>query len=664
MSPLRLLGAGLLVLAAGVASGAPRPLLPKRRDVAPVGSGAFSPPILLRERASFGAARLGDWLYVYSGHAGPTHKHSLDNLNQTFVRHSLSGGASELLPMGEPVQSVLLLAYGESLIRVGGMTARNRAGQEEDLHSIKTVARYDPAARKWTALPALPEARSSHGAAILGDTLYVLGGWSLAGDIDTWPKTGWQLDLSAEAPAWKAWEGAPFSPRRAVAMVAVADRLVLMGGMLSEGNFSKEVHVFEPKTQRWSKGPDLPFFGFGMAAQGKGHDLYTSGLDSPLYRMSFAGGELEWEQVTSLMFPRYFHELIDLGGDRLLAVGGVTRPLKSPGNVHLRTTEVLTTSPKAEPVFTTWTIPAPGRAKNRQAAFLFFDDLWVFGGNDSVAQHDFGPEHFLSEGFRLRLGTQRFLRLEDFPRKRQSCRTLVRGGVGSEPFRGLSVGGFGHTGQNTASFAEAFVFDFRAKTWKVSPHVLPKPRTQFGLTEHEGALYAFGGLDYDSTRPRKEAFSFPTQLLKAEAGAFEPTGVELPQPRRAFGGALLGGNYYLVGGMKQGFKLLEDVDVYDFEAKTWSKVPAPRDPRIAPHLIALGGKLYLIGGTTPRGGEAFVPNQRVEVFDPQSGAWSTLVEELPVSVRHMQFFPWRDRILCYTAQHAGSPTIRLLVIEP
>lgn len=655
-----LLAGSLLAWGGGVASASPRPLLPEREAVAPVGSEAYSPPILLRERASFGAARVGDWLYVYSGHAGPTHKHSLDNLNGTFVRHSLVGGASELLPMGEPLQSVILLAHGERLIRVGGMTARNRAGQEEDLHSVKTVASYDPAARAWTPLPDLPEARSSHGAAILGDTLYVLGGWSLAGDIDTWPKAGWQLDLSAKEPSWKAWEGAPFSPRRAVAMVSVAGRLVLMGGMLSEGNFSKEVWIFEPKTQKWTQGPGLPFFGFGMAAQGKGNDLYTSGLDSPLYRMSFAGGELEWEQVTSLMFPRYFHELIDLGGDRLLAVGGVTRPLKSPDNVHLRTTEVLTTSPRSEPVFTTWTVPAPGRAKNRQAVFLFFDDLWVFGGNDSVAQHDFEPEHFLDEGFRLRLGTQRFRRLADFPRKRQSCRTLVR----SKPYRGLSVGGFGHTGKNTSSFAEAFSFDFKAKTWKPSPHVLPKPRTQFGLTEHAGALYAFGGLDYDSTRPRKEAFSFPTQLLKATDGAFEPTGVELPQPRRAFGGALLEGKYYLAGGMKQGFALIQDVDVYDFATQTWSKVPAPRDPRIAPHLIALGGKLYLIGGTTPRGGQAFVPNQRVEVYDPKRGKWETLIEELPISVRQMQFFPWRGRILCYTAQHKGSPTVRLLVIEP
>ena len=73
--------------------------------------------------------------------------------------------------MGEALQSVVLVAHGERLIRVGGMLARNHRGEEEDLHSVSTVASYDPSARTWTPLPSLPEARSSHGAAVVGDTL-------------------------------------------------------------------------------------------------------------------------------------------------------------------------------------------------------------------------------------------------------------------------------------------------------------------------------------------------------------------------------------------------------------------------------------------------------------------------------------------------------------
>jgi hypothetical protein len=116
--------------------------------------------------------------------------------------------------------------------------------------------------------------------------------------------------------------------------------------------------------------------------------------------------------------------------------------------------------------------------------------------------------------------------------------------------------------------------------------------------------------------------------------------------------------------MKEGFTLIEEVDVYEFASGAWSHIPSPANPRISPHLIPLNGRRYLIGGTTPRGGDSFVPNQSVEVFDPETGGWSTLIETLPVSVRHMRFFPWRDRILCYTAQVPGKAAARILVIEP
>ena len=193
---------------------------------------------------------------------------------------------------------------------------------------------------------------------------------------------------------------------------------------------------------------------------------------------------------------------------------------------------------------------------------------------------------------------------------------------------------------------------------------MPRARTQFALLAHEGSHYVFGGLDYDSER-EGPAFQFPLEVLRREAGgAFEATEVVLPRPRRAFGGAIVGGKAYLVGGMGPDFSLHEGVDVYDFATGEWAEAPAPSAPRINPHLIALGGKLYLIGGTTPQGDDAFVPNQRVEVFDPATGVWSTCIEELPVSVRHMHMFAWRERILCYSVQHEGEGVVELLVLAP
>ena len=637
---------------------AQRPLLGDDPGAGAVAGDTWSPPLLPQQTASFGAARVGDWLYVYSGHTGPTHHHALENLSHTFSRLSLIDGRTwEVLPCPLPLQSAMLVAYGDDLIRVGGMSARNQtADEDEDLYSTDTVARFDTATRTWHALPALPQARSSHAAAVLGDTLYVVGGWMLEGERAIWSETALALDLSADEPAWAELPKPPFEERRALAMEVVDGKLVVCGGMLATHGFTSEVKTYDPATQTWGEGPALPFKGFGVAVQTIGDTLYASGIDSELHALR--PGAEGWEPVGSLIFPRYFHELIPLSDTRLLVLGGVTRvnPARR-ANEHLRVSEVVELAGDA-PKLHAWTIPYPGAAKNRQGVFLHEDSLYVFGGNNSLEQHDFEVENFLSEARRIRLTTQRVESLPDFPVERQSLRTLVTAG---ETPTGLAVGGFGHTGEGTRSWEEVFAFDFGERAWTKRPLALPRPRTQFFLTQREGQVYAFGGLDYDSDRD--EDFQFPTDVLRVEGDAFVPSGIELPQPRRAFGGALLGDKVYLAGGMKAGFELINEVDVYDFASQTWSTIPAPSEPRISPHLVPLNGKLYLIGGTTPRDGDSFVPNQRVEVFDPATGAWTTRIEELPISVRHMRFFPWRDRLLCYSANTPGVAAVRLLVIE-
>ncbi|MGE0707497.1 MAG: Kelch repeat-containing protein [Planctomycetota bacterium] len=652
----------LLALRAGPAAAEPEALL-AAEGVAALESSVSSPPLLLEALASFGGARCGDWLYVYSGHAGKTHSHSRDDLSPVFARLSLLDGRTwEHLPCPQPLQSAALVAHGGRLLRVGGMGARNERGAEADLHSVDTVASYDPIARRWEALPALPEPRSSHGAVVLGDRLYVLGGWLLAGERQVWHETAWVLDLAAKEPAWQALPKPPFPHLRALGLAAADGKLVVVGGMNGDGEPARGTWLFDPQAGSWSKGPALPFAGFGAAALGLGREVYASGLDSRLFRLAFTGGDLAWEDAGSLIFPRYFHQLVPLGTRRLLAVGGVTRPERSGAcNVHLRTTEVLELGPRSEPRLTGWTVPSPGAAKNRQGVVLWRDALWAWGGNDSLGQHDFGPEHFLAEGLRLELGTLRWERAPEMPVRRQSMVTTLVAGAAP---RALAVGGFGHTGQGTSSFPEVLSFDLKARKWTESALRLPGPRTQFGLAAQGEELWVFGGLDYDSRRPRGESFRFPTEVLRSRGGAaFEPAAT-LPQPRRAFGGALLGGRYYLVGGMKAGFELVTDVDVLDLAQGTWSKVRAPAAPRISPQLVAVGGKLYLLGGSTPRDGDSFAPNQRIEVYDPARGEWATLIERLPFPVTHLQAFAWGERILCYSVHTPGARAARVLVIEP
>jgi hypothetical protein len=71
------------------------------------------------------------------------------------------------------------------LIRIGGFAATNKKDDEQNLVSTDPVAELiptnDPSKNVWKELPPLPEPRSSTDATIIGDDLYVVGGWQLGG---------------------------------------------------------------------------------------------------------------------------------------------------------------------------------------------------------------------------------------------------------------------------------------------------------------------------------------------------------------------------------------------------------------------------------------------------------------------------------------------------
>ena len=129
---------------------------------------------------------LGDWLYVYSGHTGATHKYNNGTTTKHFRRLNLKDRQTwEELPCGPSLQGVTLVAHRDSLYRIGGMSAHQKPGEPDDLVSVADFARFDPVAKTWTELPALPAPRSTHDAVVVGDKLYVVGGWSMRGGDST-----------------------------------------------------------------------------------------------------------------------------------------------------------------------------------------------------------------------------------------------------------------------------------------------------------------------------------------------------------------------------------------------------------------------------------------------------------------------------------------------
>ncbi len=294
--------------------------------------------------ASFGAVVCDGYLYAYGGHTGRAHTHSRENLSNKFVRLKLDGVAEcEELPMPQPLQGLPIVTRGGKIYRIGGLEARNALGEDDDLHSVATFAEFDPTTGDWQAMPDLPAPRSSHNAAVIGDKLYVVGGWTLSGDDDgEWQSSVVVFDFANPSAGWQSIPEPPFQ-RRALAVATAGGKLFVLGGMNDIAEVCSEVFVLDPKTGEWSEGPSFPgdkINSFGMSAWGvsdvaTGDCVVASGMNGSVYALGVGGDE--WQKVAQLATPRFFHQLVPSADGGLLAVAGAT-----PKDGHVASIESIT----------------------------------------------------------------------------------------------------------------------------------------------------------------------------------------------------------------------------------------------------------------------------------------------------------------------------------
>ncbi|MEM1205067.1 MAG: PQQ-binding-like beta-propeller repeat protein [Acidobacteriota bacterium] len=277
--------------------------------------------------ASFGAAVQGDALYVYGGHIGRTHQHSVENLSHHFRRLDLRNPGAGWEDLGEVKgrQGLAMVPLGDRVCRFGGLDARNPKGaEEEDLVSTDEATCFDPATGTWSDLPPLPTPRSSHDAVAVGETVYVAGGWQLrgAGQDPVWHDDMVFLDVSAESPAWTSVPQ-PFQ-RRALTTAAAGGKVYVIGGLGQDGT-SRRVEVFDTESREWSDGPEMPetegrLKGFGASSFGVGPYVIMSTADGAVHVLR-SGQEAWFERAAELEQARFFHRLLPHNG-RLLFVGG------------------------------------------------------------------------------------------------------------------------------------------------------------------------------------------------------------------------------------------------------------------------------------------------------------------------------------------------------
>ena len=655
----------LVIVALILAASAFRPVATCRGGSTEAASTTVDPPTLPEPISSFGAARLGDHLYVFGGHTGRTHAHSRANITGEFRRIPISlAGGWESLPGDLAMQGTALVSDGSRLFRIGGLIPRNATADDDpDLHSTDDVKLFDTRRNEWEPFTPLPIRLSSHDAAYLDGRIYVAGGWTLSGDGDgAWNGSAWSLDPGAEPAEWQPLAAPPFR-RRGLAVVAAAGRLHVLGGMDEHGELTRDHDIYDPAAESWTEGVDLPEEGFGLAACEVGGRVVISLMSGRHYRLSADG--TAWEQAGGLVQPRYFHRIVPAGGSGFVAVAGATEG-PHVGTVERADVAVAGASEEQAAVQVV-EVPIPeGTARNRQGMFLHDGGVTLFGGNNSAEQHDFEPRNFVDEAWRVDLASREVTRLESFPFKRQSMQTLVVDGGRI----GLAFGGFGHDGTVARSHPDIVRHDFETGRWAVESVTLPKPLTQFGLIEHAGDVWAFGGMDFDPARGAKQQFQIQTDVYRWRRAAggetFARAETDLPRPRRAFGCEVADGKVYLVGGMKQEFAGVEECDVYDIASGTWSQIPAPGKAFISPELAWLDGRLFLACGSTFSDADGFRPNTAVMAFDPQTAGWETVVDCVPQIARHSRLVVDGGRLLIVATVAApdGGTALRVITLRP
>ena len=134
-------------------------------------------------------------------------------------------------------------------------------GRDDNRCTSSSVEVLDVASRRWYIAQSLPNRRSKLKSTLIGNTLYLMGGWDHTGIT----KTVHHVDLNeliakalSNLDTPTPWQTLQEAPLVFSAPLSIGRSLLAVGGRDDRANSSSSIHLYQPDTRRWVKVGDLP----------------------------------------------------------------------------------------------------------------------------------------------------------------------------------------------------------------------------------------------------------------------------------------------------------------------------------------------------------------------------------------------------------------------
>ena len=201
------------------------------------------------------------------------------------------------------------------------------------------------------------------------------------------------------------------------------------------------------------------------------------------------------------------------------------------------------------------------------------------------------------------------------------------------------VGGF-VVGLTNSTSVE--VYNTLRNSWRDGPPI-PVAVNHAMATVANGEVYHAGGY-------LAVVYGATNTFLVLRNGAWTPL-APMPETRAAGGMVAIGGRIYVVGGFSQQGTLAKTTLVYDLASGTWSTLPGLPTPREHVTVVTDGRYVYAVGG---RNGAANTNVALVDRFDPGMRRWTRLPSLLTARSGHVSAVTSNGFLVSAGGEHAGG----------